>query len=218
MLDHFGEFALDRDRRQLLRGDEARHLGPKAFELLELLLSQRPRVVSKKQIRDRLWPATFVSESTFLTVVTDLRAALGDDPKHPRFVRTVHGRGYAFCADVREVAPATGSVGDPPRELRLVLEDREITLHQGENLLGRVEEGVAWIESEWVSRRHARITVSGEGATLEDLASKNGTFLRGERISGPRPLSNGDEICLGRVLMTFRVFRGGKSTRTDVER
>jgi DNA-binding winged helix-turn-helix (wHTH) protein len=218
MLVLFGEFALDCDSRQLLRREQALHLGPKAFDLLELLVTHRPRVVSKKRIRDRLWPSTFVSESTFLTVVTDLRAALGDNPRSPRFVRTVHGFGYAFCGDVREGGTAAEPMAARAGQLRLVLEDREIALHQGENLLGRVEDGLAWIESEWVSRRHARIVVSGEAATLEDLGSKNGTFLRGKRISGPQPLSDGDEICLGRVTMIFRVSRAGKSTRTDVER
>jgi DNA-binding winged helix-turn-helix (wHTH) protein len=214
---NFGEFAFDGDSRHLLREGQPLHLGPKAFDLLELLLADRPRVVSKQRIRDRLWPATFVSESTFLTVVTDLRAALRDDPQDPRFVRTVRGRGYAFCGEAREVAPAAEPPVAPPRQLRLVLEDREIQLREGENLLGRVEGGVAWIDSQWVSRRHARIVVSGETASVEDLGSKNGTFLRGRRISGPEPLRNGDEICLGRVPMIFRVFPAAKSTRTDME-
>jgi len=216
VLVHFGEFTLDRDRRQLLQGDQALHLGPKPFDLLDLLLAHHPRVVSKQQVRDRLWPATCVSESTFLTVVADLRAALKDDARSPRFVRTVHGFGYAFCADMRESAPVAEPVAGRGARLRLVLEDREVGLHEGENLLGRVEDGVAWIESEWVSRRHARVVVSGGVATLEDLGSKNGTFLRGKRVSGPEPLVDGDEICLGRVPMTFRVLRVGKPTRTDV--
>src|SRR5262249_9097253 len=100
----FGEFALDHDRRLLLRNDRPVHLGPKAFDLLDLLLTRRPRVVSKQQIRDALWPATFVSESTVLTVVTDLRSALGDGARRPRFVRTVRGFGYAFCGEASDVS------------------------------------------------------------------------------------------------------------------
>jgi pSer/pThr/pTyr-binding forkhead associated (FHA) protein len=99
--------------------------------------------------------------------------------------------------------------------LRLFLEDREIALRKGENLLGRLDEGVAWFESPTVSRRHARIVVEGGKASLEDLGSKNGTFLRGERISSPRPLVDGDEILLGQVHMTFRVLPP-VSTRTGV--
>ena len=81
---HFGEFALDRDSRQLWRRHEALRLVPKAFDLLDLLLLERPRVVSKERIRDRLWPKTFVSESTLTSLVVDLRAALGDEALEAR--------------------------------------------------------------------------------------------------------------------------------------
>ena len=65
----FGDFVLDRGTRQLRRGDAERHLGGKAFELLELLLERRPNVVAKQGIRDHLWPGTFVADSTLATVV-----------------------------------------------------------------------------------------------------------------------------------------------------
>jgi DNA-binding winged helix-turn-helix (wHTH) protein len=120
----FGEFVLDRGTRQLLRNGQEHHIGPKAFELLELLLSQRPNVVPKERIRDRLWPDTFVSGSTLATVVGELRSALDEDPKQPQFLRTVHAVGYAFCGEATES-------GRPPRTVdpgvtaafRLVLED-----------------------------------------------------------------------------------------------
>ena len=70
--------------------------------------------------------------------------------------------------------------------LRLLWGDRAIPLSEGENLLGRVDGAAAWIDSPSVSRRHARIVVSGGRATLEDLGSKNGTYLRGEKLSTPR--------------------------------
>src|SRR5262245_39703198 len=98
----FGDFVFDRGTRQLLRRGTERPLGPKAFALLELLLHERPNVVGRERIRDRLWPAVAVSESTLATVVADLRAALEDDPKEPSFLRTVHGVGYAFCGEVSE--------------------------------------------------------------------------------------------------------------------
>ena len=94
----FGDFVFDRGTRQLRLGGAERPLGPKAFELLDLLLSQRPNVIPRERIRRRLWPAVTVSESTLATVVADLRAALGDDAKEPRFLRTVHGVGYALEA------------------------------------------------------------------------------------------------------------------------
>ena len=212
---HFGEFAADLGSRQLWHGAEAVPVGPKAFELLEQLLRSRPRALSKAQIRDRLWPRTVASESNLSTLVNELRTALGDRARKPRFIRTVYGFGYAFCGEATEVAEAERPGSARARRLRLFLHDREIALRPGENLLGRLDEGVAWFESPTVSRRHARIVVEGGKATLEDLGSKNGTFLRGQRISSPRSLADGDEILLGRVPMTFRVLPP-VSTKTGV--
>ena len=158
---HFGEFVLDRDTRQLVRGDQELHLGAKAFDFLDFLITQTPRVVSRARIRDRLWPGTFISESTLATVVNEVRAALGDDPKQARFIRTVRGHGYAFQGETS--AAATDAPPSPRRgaSFHLVLEDREVTLHEGENLLGRVEDGVLWLDAPTVSRRHARVVVAG---------------------------------------------------------
>ena len=164
----FGDFVLDPGTRQLRRGEEDRHLGPKAFELLELLLRRRPNVVAKETIRDCLWPGSFVSGSTLATVVTEVRAALGDDPKEPHFLRTVHGVGYAFCGEAREEGPPAAKASAEALRYRLLIQDREISLRPGENLLGRVDEGVAWIDSPSVSRRHARIRVEGGRAILEE--------------------------------------------------
>jgi len=203
----FDDFILDVGRRQLLRcGDEVR-LGAKAFELLVLLLSQRPRAVSKAQIRDRLWPETFVSESNLSTIVTELRAALGDEAKQPRHVRTVYGFGYAFCGtatDRAAAAPAAEPGGRSPLRVRWGRID--VPLGQGENVLGRTHDAVLWLDSPMVSRRHAAILVASGGASIRDLGSKNGTYVRGERIESPCPLADGDEIRLGDVVIRFHVL------------
>jgi DNA-binding winged helix-turn-helix (wHTH) protein len=212
----FGDFVLDRGTRQLLRDGTARRLGPNAFELLELLLQLRPNVVSRERIRDRLWPGTHVTDSTLATVVAELRSALDEDPRAPRLLRTVHGVGYAFCGEAAESGPPV-LAADRSLAYRLVLEDREVALRLGENLLGRVETGVTWIEAPTVSRRHARIVVEHDRATIEDLGSKNGTFVRGVRISAPTPLAAGDVIRLGRVSMKVHAVRVEKSTVTGTE-
>ena len=95
----FGEFTLDRATQQLLKAGAERHLEPKAFELLDLLLGRRPDAVAKSEIRDRLWPTIFVSESSLTDLVALVRHALGDSPRQRRFVQTVHGFGYAFSAE-----------------------------------------------------------------------------------------------------------------------
>lgn len=208
----FGEFVLDRGTRQLLRGGEPRALGPKAFDLLDLLLNLRPNVVPKERIRDRLWPSTFVSESTLATVVQEIRSALGDDAKKPAFLRTVHGVGYAFCALARD-APTPSAVES--KRYRLFVEGREVNLEPGENLIGRVDHGAVWVDSPSVSRRHARIVIEADSAILEDLGSKNGTFVGGQRISKPTPLCDGDQFRVGRVNLHFRAFMAGEPTQTD---
>jgi DNA-binding winged helix-turn-helix (wHTH) protein len=212
----FGDFVLDRGTRQLLRGAQERRLGPKAFELLELLLEHRPNVVARERIRVRLWPDTFVSESTLATLMAEVRAALDESPKRPVFLRTVHGVGFAFCGQAVETKTRARPPTDAP-VFRLLFEDREVALHPGENLLGRVEEGVAWLESPSVSRRHARVVVQGGEVLLEDLGSKNGTFLGGQRISAPTPLADGDVFRLGRVSLMLCAFHPDKATRTDAD-
>ena len=70
----FGEFVLDSESRQLLRACEPRHISPKAFHLLEVLVSSRPRVWSKRELQDLLWPDTTVVEANLPNLVAEVRA------------------------------------------------------------------------------------------------------------------------------------------------
>jgi DNA-binding winged helix-turn-helix (wHTH) protein len=210
----FGEFELEQERRQLLRSGLAVPLAPKDYELLSLLVERRPRALSRAQIRDVVWPGVHVSESRLNQAVNSLRQALEDDARQPRFVRTVHGFGYAFCGQARDTAQ--GSPGSPPRERpRLVWGDRILPLSSGDNLLGRDEGASICLDAASVSRRHARILVEGSRATLEDLGSKNGTRLNGEPVSHPRELRDGDAVRLGEVQVLFRSQPFDRSTTTE---
>ena len=84
--------------------------------------------------------------------------------------------------------------------------EREIALVPGENPIGRERESVVWIDDFDVSRHHARIVIDGAGARLEDLGSKNGTFLRGEKILSEVALADGDIVRVGGATMVFRAF------------
>jgi DNA-binding winged helix-turn-helix (wHTH) protein len=211
----FGDFVFDRGSRQLLREGHEVHLGPKAFDLLDLLLSRHPEALSKAQVKDQLWPDTFVSESNLTSIVTELRGALGDDARRPRFVRTVYGFGYAFCGAAREDPDEPGNEPSPAGQPRLIYQGRQVALREGENLLGRAGEAVASIDSPTVSRRHARILVSRGKATLEDLGSRNGTYLRGARLRGASDLVDGDEILIGKVRLIFKHVLAADSTLAD---
>src|SRR5262245_7939060 len=184
----FGDFVFDHGTRQLTRRGTVVHLEPMAFELLDLLLSQRPKAIAKTHIHDVLWPGTFVSDSNLKRVASDLRGALGDDARHPRFIRTVHGFGYAFAGMALDIGETAANIGPMDTGLTLVYQGRETILRDGENILGRARDAAACIQSPKVSRHHARILVSNGHATLEDLGSLNGTYLRGERVLSPAPL------------------------------
>src|SRR5262245_17837272 len=112
----FGDFALDQERRQLLRTGAPVPLETKAYELLSPLILRRPRVLSKAQIRDVLWPGTTVGETSLPRLVAQLREALDDNAQHPRFIRTAHGFGYAFCGEVHEDGVGTVDAPDTPQQ------------------------------------------------------------------------------------------------------
>jgi len=206
----FGSCTLDPDRRELRRDGDAAHLSPHAFDLLALLVAHRPRAVSKDELFDRLWPDRFVTEASLASLVAEIRRELGDDAREPRFVRTVHGFGYAFT-DETAAEPDEGAV------CRVVWGAREIALADGENLVGRDPDASLTIDDPRVSRHHARIVVGVSGAALEDLGSKNGTWRNGRRIASLEPLADGDEIRVGSAVLVFRAFVPGGATATALE-
>ena len=92
----FGSFVLDLDTRELRRGSESVPLSPKAYQLLEVLVVNGPKALSKSALQEQLWPDTFVLDKNLVNLVAEIREALGDNATDPRFVRTVPKFGYAF--------------------------------------------------------------------------------------------------------------------------
>ena len=212
----FGDCTLDSETRELLRGGKPLHLEPKAFRLLELLIAASPKALSKSLAQEELWPKTFVSERSLARLVALLRVAIRDRATKPRFIRTVHGYGYAFCGDVTSGdRPAT--VFGSNFHCRVAWGDREVALLEGENVLGRDPNATVYIDLNSVSRRHARIVVSGDSATLEDLGSRNGTHLKGQKLVAPALLANGDTIKIGAASLKFRSFRRTGTTQPELE-
>jgi DNA-binding winged helix-turn-helix (wHTH) protein len=206
----FGAFVFDREARQLRRGESPRRLKPQAFELLDVLIARRPAAVSKQEIRDRLWPDTFVSESTLSSLAAQVRRALGREGA--KAIRTVHGFGYAFEAEATEEKVRRGPAAIAAH---VTWNRRTIVLLDGENVIGRDPDVAVRIEAPGVSRRHARILAEGGRFVLEDLQSKNGTYLRDVRLSPSGELTDGDEFRLGQTLLVFRVLREGAPTATE---
>ena len=212
----FGDIRFDSDTRQLSRESRELHVSGKAFELLKLLLERRPNAVSKSDIQDYLWPDTFVSETNLPSLVTEIREAIGDDARHPLYIRTLHGFGYAFSGEVTDETVLEQRPAVPARASAwLVWEGRRLPLSEGENLLGREGEKVIAFDSTTVSRTHAKIVITAHESVIEDLGSKNGTFVNDEPVPSLRPLKDGDQIRLGAVLCRFRHARPSMSTETQ---
>jgi hypothetical protein len=183
-----------------------------------LLLEARPAAVSKADIHEKLWPGIHVSEANLPNLVVELRAALGDDARSPQIIRTVARFGYAFSADARPDRRRADLAGAPPRLVyRLVWGRREVALDPGENLIGRERDAVVWIDDESVSRRHARILITDEGATIEDLGSKNGTSVGDGKIGRPTRLTEKDVIRIGPATMRLRILRRTGSTLSSMK-
>jgi len=208
----FDDLTFDLETRQLWTGKREVRLSPKAFDLLALLVANRPRAVSKAEIREHLWPGTYVSESSLPSLVSEIRDVIADHRRKPGLIRTVHGFGYAFQSE-REPAPQLVAQDDS-RQGWLIGSTAEVALLPGENIVGREGEGVILVKSSTVSRRHARITLDAAGGVVEDLGSKNGTYVNDRRVEGSTPVADGDQIRIGSLLFTFRLSQSSTTTET----
>jgi len=199
----FGDFELDEGRRQLLRHGEPLRVPAKQFLLLQLLIERRPNAVAKRELYERLWPSTYVSDVNLPSLIADLRTTLGDNAHEPQFIRTVHRFGYAFCGVTDAPATETESPAATLAGASLT-----IRLPYGETILGRDPSLRASIDDPSVSRRHSEILCNVDAFHIRDLGSKNGTYVGGVRVtSDPRELHDGDVVTLGSVRLVFHRAR-----------
>ncbi len=167
--------------------------------------------MAKTELQETLWPDTFVVEANLANLVAELREGMGEKGHRDGCLRTVHGFGYAFSGDA---APESGVRVGIVSAVFLVRDGRPIPLATGESVLGRDPDAAVFVDDTTVSRRHARVTVTGSEAVLEDLGSKNGTTVNGRSPQGPCPLRHGDAVLLGSVLFTVRVASAAGETAT----
>jgi DNA-binding winged helix-turn-helix (wHTH) protein len=205
----FAGFMIDLEARLLQRDGKPLHLSPKAFDLLTHLIAARPRSVPRQELYDRLWPETFVVDTNLPVLIREIRQTVGDD-RHA-VIRTVHRHGYAFGIDAREVTDRTSPACAPHI---LIYGASEFPLFPGENVVGRESGAVVRIASPRLSRKHAVITIAGERATIEDLKSKNGTFVDGRSVLGPVVLRDGAVISFGTVEVIYRRLPADGATLT----
>ena len=209
----FGKFDFDPVTRRVRCEGVDVHLAPKAFDLLAALIDGAPRVVSKRELHARLWPGGVVADATLVALIKQLRAALDDRDRAAPLIRTVHRVGYALEMPLVRREPASPSM----LARWLTVGQRRLSLAAGENIVGRDEAANLRIDDPMVSRRHARIVVSGASALIEDLGSKNGTFVDGTPVAnGSVPLRNGLQLAFGTVLVVYGESASGMPTLTHV--
>jgi DNA-binding winged helix-turn-helix (wHTH) protein len=207
----FRDCVLDLSARQLERANKIVPLEPKMYELLEALIKRRPAVVPNDQLDELLWPKVYVARTSLTRLVSELRSVLGDAPRDSRIIRTAYKAGYAFCAEVTAL-PARSSAAT----IEVLWRKQAMPLPEGEHIAGRDAECSLVIEGSTVSRRHARITVVHGAASIEDLASTNGTYVNGARISVPTSLAPGAEFGLGSEVLRVQL-RSASALTVKVE-
>jgi DNA-binding winged helix-turn-helix (wHTH) protein len=210
----FAQFTIDSETRQLLSAGGELHLSPKAFDLLAGLIESRPKVMEKADLHARIWPNTYVVDANLNILIGEIRRAIGDSAQNPKFVRTVHGIGYAFCGTAVDVQPSQA----PSQALLcwVVWNRKTCQLSEGDNIIGRDPRSDVWLDAPGVSRRHAiiRVNSSNRRVTLEDLQSTNGTFVRRGPVDGEVSLTDGDLVHVGTVDLTVRLWATDTATAT----
>lgn len=200
----FGSCVFDSATRTLSRGGEPVPLSPKAFALLELLIEASPAAVAKDALYERLWPDTYVEQGNLHNLVSEIRAAIRDHDHE--ILRTVHRFGYAFAAAHTMTANASSFV--------VVAGNEQIPLHEGSNTIGRDSVCEIVINAPDVSRQHARLILEGDVITLEDLGSKNGTFIGTTPVTTRVEVRDVDEIMIGRNPIRLRRVQQPATTKT----
>jgi DNA-binding winged helix-turn-helix (wHTH) protein len=225
----FGEFELDLAAYALRRTRKPIKLEKIPMEVLILLVENAGALVGREHIRAALWGAdVFVEhDSAINTAVRKVRHALDDDAEKPRFVETVVSKGYRFIAPVErsrdspEQSRGIEAASSPSHRWRgrfprycLTRGREEFVLGAGANLLGRDVNARVYVEHPSVSRRHASISIESDRAMLEDLKSRNGTFVDGRRVDAPTEIRHGAIIGMGPITLTFLVLSGAASTKS----
>jgi len=205
----FDRFCLDSDRRLLTRSEEPVRLTPRAFRLLEYLLRQQPKAVSKRELLAHVWDGAIVEEANLKTLVLEIRTALEERGGSAGAIRTAYGYGYAFHGTVH-----TEEAAVPAPLVVLRWSAGVARLPAGIHLIGRSAGCAVTIDAPSVSREHARLAVSRDDLFLTDLGSKNGTFVRATRISAPARLFDDCRIVIGEVAVEVSRLGSDPSTET----
>ena len=188
----FQEYAFDTDRRELHRGADVVSVAPKVFDLLDYLIRNRERVVSKDDLINTIWNGRSVSDAALTTRLNAVRTAIGDSGEEQRLIKTLPRKGFRFVATVREAErPSSVAVTDPPAQQpkpALPLPDKpSIAVLPFTNLSsdpeqdyfadGMVEDiitGLSRSKSLFVIARHSTFTYKGKAVDIKQVGGELG--------------------------------------------
>ncbi len=111
---HFNGYSIDTGRRELRRGDHPVEIQPRVFDLLVYLVTHQQRAVDKEELQDAVWPGVVVTETALTRAIMKARKAVGDDANRQEVIKTVHGHGYRFVAELAESGSAAPAGVRPP--------------------------------------------------------------------------------------------------------
>jgi adenylate cyclase len=186
---HFDEFALDTDRRELHRGADVVSIAPQVFDLLDYLIRNRQRVVSKDDIINAVWNGRSVSDAALTTRLNVARSAIGDSGEQQRLIKTLPRKGFRFVGQVREAREAAGSkLGDVAPESALALPDKpSIAVLPFENMSGDPEQeyfadgmveeiitALSRFKLLFVIARNSSFTFKGKAVDVKEVGRKLG--------------------------------------------
>jgi DNA-binding winged helix-turn-helix (wHTH) protein len=204
---------VDVGARMVRRAGIEIRLAPKAFDLLLMLVRNQPNAVPHEQLHAALWPGVHVSETSLAALITQLRKALGDTSGDGRVIRTLHRVGYAFIGEATVAGPSPEAATPVSR---LIWRGESFDVPEGESVIGRDRTCAIRLDADSVSRHHARLNVTGDEVSIEDLGSKNGTWVDGERIQRAAVLTDGTCFRIGSETVRFELIVDERPTKTAV--
>jgi DNA-binding winged helix-turn-helix (wHTH) protein len=195
----FEQYEFDTDRRELHRGADVVSITPQVFDLLDYLIRNRDRVVSKDDLINAVWNGRIVSDAALTTRLNAARTAIGDSGEEQRFIKTLPRKGFRFVGAVREAQePAGAAVADNQVELQkpdLALPDKpSIAVLPFENMSGDPEQeyfadgmveeiitALSRFKSLFVIARHSSFTFKGKAVDIKEVRRRLGVryVLRG---------------------------------------
>jgi TolB-like protein/Flp pilus assembly protein TadD len=188
----FEEYAFDTDRRELHRGADVVSVAPQVFDLIDYLIRNRERVVSKDDLIKAIWNGRSVSDAALTTRLNAARTAIGDSGEEQRFIKTLPRKGFRFVGAVREAQePAGAAVADNQVELQrpdLALPDKpSIAVLPFENMSGDPEQeyfadgmveeiitALSRFKSLFVIARHSSFTFKGKAVDIKEVGRRLG--------------------------------------------